>query len=116
MWESAKTVVPTPNFAIVQLDVDDNFVINGTHLKMILQNKFDGYLRVDLHDHIREFLAIYDMFKYGEAQCKVVKLLKFPLSLCDDAKTWFDELNVESITSWEQKKGFYKQILSTFVI
>ncbi|GKB83597.1 hypothetical protein Tco_0950492 [Tanacetum coccineum] len=29
MWESAKTVAPTPNSAIIQLDVDDNFVINS---------------------------------------------------------------------------------------
>ncbi|GKE31404.1 hypothetical protein Tco_1450726, partial [Tanacetum coccineum] len=40
MWESAKTVAPTPNSAIVQIDVDDNFVINSTHLKMICENKF----------------------------------------------------------------------------
>ncbi|GJU70959.1 FAR1-related sequence 5-like protein [Tanacetum coccineum] len=50
MWESAKTVAPTPNSAIIQLDVDDNFVINSTHLNMILENKFDGYLRADPHD------------------------------------------------------------------
>ncbi|GJY96663.1 hypothetical protein Tco_0513573 [Tanacetum coccineum] len=66
MWEIAKTIAPTPNSAIIQLDVDDNFVINSTHLKMILENKFDGYLRADPHDHIREFLAICNMFKYGE--------------------------------------------------
>ncbi|GJS96408.1 hypothetical protein Tco_0803376 [Tanacetum coccineum] len=41
MWESAKTVAPTPNSAIIQLDVDDNFVINNTHLNMIRENKFD---------------------------------------------------------------------------
>ncbi|GKD35659.1 reverse transcriptase domain-containing protein [Tanacetum coccineum] len=69
---------------------------------MILKNKFDGYLRVDPHDHIREFLAICDMFKYGETQSEAVKLLIFPFSLCDEAKTWFNELNEESITSWEQ--------------
>nr|GEV72681.1 reverse transcriptase domain-containing protein [Tanacetum cinerariifolium] len=68
MWESAKTVAPTSNSAIIQLDVDDNFVINGTHLNKIRENKFDGYLRADPHDHIREFLAICDMFKYGETQ------------------------------------------------
>ncbi|GJZ00996.1 hypothetical protein Tco_0518957 [Tanacetum coccineum] len=45
MWESAKTVAPTPNSIIVRPDVDDNFVINSTHLKMIQENKFDGYLR-----------------------------------------------------------------------
>ncbi|GJY74056.1 putative ribonuclease H-like domain-containing protein [Tanacetum coccineum] len=29
MWESAKTVAPTPNYAIIRPDVDDNFVINA---------------------------------------------------------------------------------------
>ncbi|GJV02559.1 reverse transcriptase domain-containing protein [Tanacetum coccineum] len=74
---------------------------------MIWENKFDGIQRADLHDHIREFLAICDMFKYGETQSEAVKLLIFPFSLCDKAKTWFNELNEESITSWEQmRKSF----------
>nr|GEY15388.1 ribonuclease H-like domain-containing protein [Tanacetum cinerariifolium]GEY15582.1 ribonuclease H-like domain-containing protein [Tanacetum cinerariifolium] len=58
MWDSAKTVASTPNSAIIQLDVDDNFVINSTHLNMIRENKFDGYLRADPHDHIYKFFAI----------------------------------------------------------
>ncbi|GJT80994.1 hypothetical protein Tco_1055336 [Tanacetum coccineum] len=102
MWESAKTVAPTPNSAIVQIDINDNFVINSTHLKMICENKFDGYLRADPHDHICEFLTICDMFKYGETQSEDVKLMIFPLSLSDEAKTWFNELNEESITSWNK--------------
>ncbi|GJY94888.1 reverse transcriptase domain-containing protein [Tanacetum coccineum] len=102
MWENAKIVVPTPNSAIVQPNVDENFVINSTHLKMISENKFDGIQRADPHDHIREFLAICDMFKYVETQSEAVKLLIFPFSLYDEAKTWFNELNEESITSWEQ--------------
>ncbi|GKF03224.1 reverse transcriptase domain-containing protein [Tanacetum coccineum] len=104
MWESAKTVAPTPNSAIVQIDVDDSFVINSTHLKMICENKFDGYLRADPHDHIRKFLAICDTFKYKETQSEAVKLLIFPYFLSDKAKTWFNELNEESITSWEQMR------------
>ncbi|GJX09569.1 reverse transcriptase domain-containing protein [Tanacetum coccineum] len=104
MWENAKIVAPTPNSAIVQPNVDENFVINSTHLKMISENKFDGYLRADPHDHIREFLAICNMFRYGETQSEAVKLLIFPFSLCDEAKTWFNELNEESITSWEQMR------------
>nr|GEV12290.1 reverse transcriptase domain-containing protein [Tanacetum cinerariifolium] len=103
MWESDKTVAPTSNFAIIQLDVDDNFVINSTHLNMIRENNFDGYLRVDPHDHIREFLAICDMFRYGKTQREAVKLLIFPFSFCDEAKTWFNELNEESITSDDGK-------------
>ncbi|GKC95724.1 reverse transcriptase domain-containing protein, partial [Tanacetum coccineum] len=107
MWESAKTGAPTTNSAIIQLTVDDNLVINSTHMKMILENKFDGQLQVDPHDHIREFLTVCDMFKYGETQSEAVKLLIFPFSLGDKAKTWFNKLNEESITSWEQmRKAF----------
>ncbi|GKC56354.1 hypothetical protein Tco_1083952, partial [Tanacetum coccineum] len=87
MWGSTKTVAPTLNSAIVQIEVDDNFVINSTHLNMIRENKFNGYLRADPHDYIREFLVICNMFKYGETQSEVVKLLIFPFSLCDEAKT-----------------------------
>ncbi|GJV29449.1 reverse transcriptase domain-containing protein [Tanacetum coccineum] len=104
MWENAQIVAPIPNSPIVQPNVDDNFVINSTHLKMIRENKFDGYLRADPHNHIHEFLAICNMFKYGETQSEAVKLLIFPISLCDEAKTWFNELNEESITSWEQMR------------
>ncbi|GJV32747.1 reverse transcriptase domain-containing protein [Tanacetum coccineum] len=104
MWKSAKTITPTPNSAIIQLDVDENFVINSTHLNMIRENKFDGYMRADPHDHISDFLAICNMFRYGETQSEAVKLLIFPFSLCDKAKTWFNELNEESITSWEQMR------------
>ncbi|GJZ10564.1 hypothetical protein Tco_0545323 [Tanacetum coccineum] len=72
MWESAKTVAPNPNSVIVQIDVDDNFVINSTHLNMIRENKFDGYLRADPHDHIHEFLAICNMFRYGKTQSEAL--------------------------------------------
>ncbi|GKB01112.1 reverse transcriptase domain-containing protein [Tanacetum coccineum] len=104
MWESVKTVATTPNSAIVQPNVDENFVINSTHLKIILENKFDGTQRADPHDHIREFLAICNMFRYGKTQSEAVKLLIFPYSLSDKAKTWFKELNEESIISWEQMR------------
>ncbi|GJR01895.1 hypothetical protein Tco_0524879 [Tanacetum coccineum] len=87
MWESSKTVALTTHSVIIRPDVDDNFVINSTHLKMIWEYKFDGYLRTDPYDHISEFLAICDMFKYGETQSEAVKLLIFPSSLWDEAKT-----------------------------
>nr|GEW25169.1 reverse transcriptase domain-containing protein [Tanacetum cinerariifolium] len=104
MWESDKTVAPTPNSAIVQPNVDNNFVINSTHLNMIQEDKFDGYLQADPHDHIREFLTICNMFIYGVTQSEAVKLLIFSFSLLDEAKTWFNELNQESITLWEQMR------------
>nr|GEZ43848.1 reverse transcriptase domain-containing protein [Tanacetum cinerariifolium] len=87
MWESAKTVAPTPSSTIIQLDVDDNFVVNTAYFNMIRENKFDGYPRADPHDHIHKFLVVCNMFRYGETQSEAVKLLIFPFSLCDEAKT-----------------------------
>nr|GEV71953.1 hypothetical protein [Tanacetum cinerariifolium] len=95
MWERAKTVAPTPNSAIVQHDVDENFDINSTHLNMIQENIFDGYLRVDPHDHIREFLTICDIFKYGKTQSEAVKLLIFPFSLLKAMDSQIISLNEE---------------------
>ncbi|GKA94540.1 reverse transcriptase domain-containing protein [Tanacetum coccineum] len=98
MWESAKIVALTPNSAIIQLDVDDNIIINSNHLNMIRENKFDGYLRADPHDHIREFLAICDMFRYSETQSEVVKLLIFPFSFLneelEDMSEKYNELRI----------------------
>ncbi|GKC87229.1 reverse transcriptase domain-containing protein [Tanacetum coccineum] len=74
---------------------------------MIRENEFDGQLRKNLPDHIREFLAICDMFKYGETQNEAAKLLIFPFSLCDKAKIWFNKLNEESITSWDQMRNAF---------
>ncbi|GJZ42927.1 reverse transcriptase domain-containing protein [Tanacetum coccineum] len=107
MWKNVKIVASTPTSAIVQPNVDDNFVINSTHLKMISKNKFDGIQQADPHDHIREFLAICNMYKYDETQSEAVKLLIFPFSLCDEAKTWFNELNEESIISWKQMRRVF---------
>ncbi|GKB46322.1 S-adenosyl-L-methionine-dependent methyltransferases superfamily protein [Tanacetum coccineum] len=64
MWENAKIVAPTPNSAIVQPNVDDSFVINSTHLKMILENKFDGYL---LNEELQDIRNKYNELREGNA-------------------------------------------------
>ncbi|GKB90819.1 reverse transcriptase domain-containing protein [Tanacetum coccineum] len=47
------------------------------------------------------------MFRYRETLGEAVKLLIFPFFLPDKAKTWFNELNEDSITLWEQmRKAF----------
>ncbi|GJY69383.1 hypothetical protein Tco_0472365 [Tanacetum coccineum] len=56
MWENAKNVAPTPISAIVRPDVDVNFVINSTHLKMISKNKFD-----ELKEEIDEIQLVNDV-------------------------------------------------------
>ncbi|GJR32450.1 putative ribonuclease H-like domain-containing protein [Tanacetum coccineum] len=48
MWENAKIVAPTPNSAIVQPNVDDNFIINSVGkyiVKDLILNSDNSYLR-----------------------------------------------------------------------
>ncbi|GJY75362.1 hypothetical protein Tco_0480478 [Tanacetum coccineum] len=110
IWECAKNVAPTPSSIIVRPDVNNNFVINSSHLNMIRDSKFDGYLRADPHDHIREFHAICDMFKYGETQREAVKLLIFLYSLSDKAKTC--DSNTDNSRLMEKLKAMDSQIIS----
>ncbi|GJV63827.1 putative ribonuclease H-like domain-containing protein [Tanacetum coccineum] len=110
----SSTELPIVNDSVIinipEEDVEPKqIILDPDDQPMWERNKFDGYLQADLHDHIREFLAIYNVFRYGETQSEVVKLLIFPFSLCD--KTWFNKLNEESITSWEQMR---KSFISRF--
>ncbi|GJT38134.1 uncharacterized mitochondrial protein-like protein [Tanacetum coccineum] len=108
----SSTELPIVNDSVIinipEEDVEPKqIILDPDDQPMWERNKFDGYLQADPHDHIREFLAIYNVFRYGETQSEVVKLLIFPFSLCDKAKTWFNKLNEETITSWEQmRKAF----------
>ncbi|GJU05450.1 reverse transcriptase domain-containing protein [Tanacetum coccineum] len=86
-------VAPTPSSAITILETANEFAIKGNHLTLIKGNQFDGRIKTDLHKHIHEFLAMCDMFKYKETKNEAVCLMRFPLSLTGEAKTWLDELN-----------------------
>nr|GEW34235.1 hypothetical protein [Tanacetum cinerariifolium] len=108
MWESVKTVAPTPSYAIIQLDADDNFVVNTTHLNMIRENKFDGYLRADPHDHIREFLAICDMFKYGETESE--KFLSTRMRKSNRRLVTTQEHALKMSRAWSYQRNYYSNI------
>ncbi|GJS47483.1 hypothetical protein Tco_0597604 [Tanacetum coccineum] len=101
MWESAKTVAPTPNSSIVQIDVDDNFVINNTHLNMIQENKFDGYLRANPHDHIYEpTQAILDVTAGG---IFLYKSQNQAFQLLDDKVLFEHDWSIKSQNDHHQK-------------
>ncbi|GJU43150.1 hypothetical protein Tco_1200416 [Tanacetum coccineum] len=93
MWDANHVVAPTPSSAITILETANEFAIKGNHLTLIKGNQFDGRIKTDLHKHIHEFLAMCDMFKYKETKNEAVCLMRFPLSLTGEAKTWLDELN-----------------------
>ncbi|GJS66235.1 hypothetical protein Tco_0680799 [Tanacetum coccineum] len=90
--------------AIVQFPISDNFCIKGTHMQMIRDNKFDGRIRSDPHRHIANFLEISSLFQYGENQEEAVMLRTFPFSLSGESKTWLNELNEGTITSWNEMR------------
>ncbi|GKE71419.1 reverse transcriptase domain-containing protein [Tanacetum coccineum] len=112
MWSSTRTIAPTPSFAIAQLPIH-NFHIKSTHMQMIRENQFDGQIRSDPHRHIADFLKIGNLFQYGENQEEVVMLRTFPFSLTEEAKTWMNELDKETITSWnELREAFISRYFS----
>ncbi|GJU16945.1 reverse transcriptase domain-containing protein [Tanacetum coccineum] len=42
------------------------------------------------------------MFKYRDTENEAVRLMMFPLSLTEEAKTWLDELNEGTIKTWDE--------------
>ncbi|GJS12672.1 hypothetical protein Tco_0407144 [Tanacetum coccineum] len=97
-----EAVAPTPEAAIVTVNLGDNFTIKGHHLLMIKDRQFNGRARADPHKHIAEFVEICGMFRYGNTNANALKL--FPSSLAGDAKVWFNELTPGVITTWEQMR------------
>ncbi|GKA99352.1 reverse transcriptase domain-containing protein, partial [Tanacetum coccineum] len=113
MWSSTRTVASTPSSAIVQLPISNYFYIMGTHMQMIRDNQFDGRIRSDPHRHVANFLEISNLFQYGENQEEAIMLRTFPFSLTEEAKTWMNELDEGTITSWnELREAFVSRYFS----
>nr|GEX23513.1 hypothetical protein [Tanacetum cinerariifolium] len=80
MWSSTRTIAPTPSFAIIQRPISNNFRVKGT------------------------------LFQYGGNQKEAFMLTTFPFLLSGESKTWLNELNEGTITSWnEMKEAFISQ-------
>ncbi|GJW08156.1 reverse transcriptase domain-containing protein [Tanacetum coccineum] len=80
---------------------------------MIREIQFDGRIRSDPHRHIADFLEISNLFQYGENQEESVMLRTFPFSLSGEAKTWLNELDEGTITTWnEMREAFVSRYFS----
>nr|GEU35412.1 hypothetical protein [Tanacetum cinerariifolium] len=64
MWGNNRAVAPTPEAAIVAVELEDNFTVKGHHLSMIKDRQFDGRTRANPHKHIAKFVKICGMFRY----------------------------------------------------
>ncbi|GKC69257.1 hypothetical protein Tco_1115140 [Tanacetum coccineum] len=102
MWAADRFVTLNPGSAITIPDTTNEFAIKGYHLTLVKENQFIGRIKADPHKHIHEFLTICDMFKYRDTENEVARLMMFPLSLTREAKTWLDELNEETIKTWNE--------------
>ncbi|GJU79370.1 reverse transcriptase domain-containing protein [Tanacetum coccineum] len=102
MWATDPVVAPNLGSAITIPETANEFPIKGNHLTLVKGNQFDGRTKTDPHKHIHEFLEICDMFKYKDTENEVVRLMRFPLSLTGEAKTWLDELNEGTIETWDE--------------
>ncbi|GKB58212.1 reverse transcriptase domain-containing protein [Tanacetum coccineum] len=102
MWAADHVVALTPSSAITIPETANEFAIKGNHLTLVKGNQFDGKTKIDPHKHIHEFLVICEMFKYINTENEAARLMMFPLSLTGEAKTLLDELNEETIETWDE--------------
>ncbi|KAH9658022.1 hypothetical protein KPL70_023327 [Citrus sinensis] len=63
---------------------------------------FSGLENEDPYNHLNDFHAICQTFKYENFSDDDVKLRLFPFSLKDRARSWLNTLLANSIASWEQ--------------
>ncbi|KAH9793911.1 hypothetical protein KPL71_004706 [Citrus sinensis] len=63
---------------------------------------FYGLEKEDPYNHLNDFHAICQTFKYENFSDDDVKLRLFPFSLKDRARSWLNTLPTNSIASWEQ--------------
>ncbi|GJS22971.1 reverse transcriptase domain-containing protein [Tanacetum coccineum] len=102
MWAADRVVALTPDSANTIPETANEFAIKGNHLTLFKGNQFDGRTKTDPHKHIYKFLRICDMFKYRDTKNEAIRLMMFPLSLTEEAKTWLDELNEGTIKTWDK--------------
>ncbi|GKD17692.1 reverse transcriptase domain-containing protein [Tanacetum coccineum] len=113
MWSSIRTVALTPSSTIVQIPIPNNFHIKGTHIQMIRDNQFNGRIRSDPHRNVADFLEISNLFQYGKNEEEAFMLKTFSFSLSGEAKTWLNELDEGTITSWnEMREAFISRYFS----
>ena len=81
----------------------NTFEIKPGTIQMVQNTvQFGGSPTEDPNMHIRDFIEIYDTFKFNNVSEDAVKLRLFPFSLRDKAKGWLHSLPAGSITTWEE--------------
>ena len=69
---------------------------------MVQVNQFGGGALEDPHAHLMNFLHICATIKSNGVSNDAIRLLLFPFSLRDKARSWLHSLPPQSLTSWNQ--------------
>ena len=87
----------------------NNFELKPQLVALMQQNyKFHGLLSEDPYQFLTEFLQICDTVKTNGVDPEVYRLMLFPFTVRDRARTWLDSQPKESLNSWEK-------LVSTFL-
>ena len=82
-----------------------NVVVMSFELKFSVLNCLPTFYDLEIEDpynHLNDFHAICQTFNYENFSDDNIKLRLFPFSLKDRARSRFNTLSANSITSWEQ--------------
>ena len=98
---------PTPDFYGRSISIPaigaNNFELKPQLVSLMQQNcKFHGLPLEDPHQFLAEFLQICDTVKINGVDPEVYRLMLFPFSVRDRARTWLDSQTKESLNSWEK--------------
>ncbi|KAJ9541977.1 hypothetical protein OSB04_028483 [Centaurea solstitialis] len=80
-----------------------HFALKPLMFSMIQTNgQFGGTAVEDPHSHLKSFMQITDSFRIPGVSPSALRLSLFPFSLKERARAWYDSLEPDSITSWNQ--------------
>nr|GEZ64986.1 reverse transcriptase domain-containing protein [Tanacetum cinerariifolium] len=75
----------------------ENFEIKTNLLQLVQANKFHGRENDNPHTHISNFKRMTATLKYMDVPNDAIKLMLFPYSLEDRARTWYEKEPPNSI-------------------
>ena len=104
MVEYARPTLDSTGSCVVKPAIEaNNFETKAFTMHMIHnQCQFDGLPDEDPHAHIQMFLDICATVKQNGVSEEALKLRLFPFTLRGRARQWFNSLDRDSITTWNQ--------------